>query len=81
MLNSPRAVIAALGGTEAVTLITRKSSQVVVNWKRFRTLPASTYLELTEALRARRKSAPPSLWNQRHYRRPRNHRNGKRQRR
>jgi hypothetical protein len=78
MLSSPRAIINAVGGVAAAAQITRRSEQVVINWKRFKTLPASTYVELTEALAAIApgKRAPVRLWNQRHYR-PRNHRNGK----
>jgi hypothetical protein len=78
MLNTPRAVVKALGGHKAAAQITRRTEQVAINWKRFKTLPASTYLEMTEALAELRPplSAPPRLWNQRHYR-PRKQRNGK----
>jgi hypothetical protein len=78
MLNSPRAVIKAVGGVAAAAQITGKSEQVVINWKRFKTLPARTYVELTEALAdiAPGKSAPLRLWNQRHYRPRKRHRNG-----
>jgi hypothetical protein len=76
MLTTPRAIIKAVGGVPAAAKITKRTEQVVINWKRFKTLPASTYLEMTEALAAIGKTAPPRLWNQRHYR-PNNHRNGK----
>jgi hypothetical protein len=72
MLSSPRAVIAAVGGVPTVAQITRRTVQVVINWKRFKTFPASTYLELTEALADIGQVAPPRLWNQRHYRKPKN---------
>jgi hypothetical protein len=78
MLTTPRAVIKAVGGHKAAAEITRMSEQVAINWKRQKTLPARTYVELTEALAeiAPGKTAPLWLWNQRHYR-PKQHRNGK----
>jgi hypothetical protein len=82
MLYTPRAVIKALGGIKPTAEITTRSDEVVINWKRFKTLPANTYVEMTEALAALKppKSAPVSLWKQRHYRSPkkrRAHKNGR----
>ena len=76
MLNSPRAIIAALGGVIPVVEITEASVDSVIGWRRKKTLPANTYLEMIEALRAKHQTAPPSIWNQRHYRRPKK-RNGR----
>jgi hypothetical protein len=77
MLNSPRAIIKAVGGHKEAAQIAKRSEQVAINWKRFKTLPASTYLQFTEALAERGLSAPPWIWNQRHYRpRKRRNRNG-----
>ena len=74
MLKTPRAVINALGGSGAVMEITELKAPAVSNWRRGRRFPAWTYLELTEALRAKRKpSAPPQLWGQRHYRKKPKH--------
>jgi hypothetical protein len=76
MLNNPRAIIAALGGPVAVQAITDSNIESVIGWKRKKTLPANKFLEMSEALRAKRLRAPPSLWNQRHYRPRKRHRNG-----
>lgn len=72
MLKTPRAIIAALGGVIPVVELTDASVDSVIGWKRKKTLPASKFLEMTEALRRKRQSAPASIWNQRHYRRPKN---------
>jgi hypothetical protein len=63
VLYTPAAVIAALGGSNAVARLTGRQLAAVANWRRFETLPANTYLVLTQALRAKRLSAPPWLWN------------------
>lgn len=76
VLNNPRAIIAALGGPVAVQAITDSNIESVIGWKRKKTLPANKFLEMSEALSAKHLSAPPSVWNQRHYRRPKK-RNGR----
>jgi hypothetical protein len=63
-LINPSTVIDALGGTVEVASITGRSRNAVAQWRGFKTLPANTYLVLTEALRARGFDAPAWLWGQ-----------------
>lgn len=63
-LTTPDEVIDTLGGTGAVARLLGVDDRVVSNW-RGRGLPPETYLVLTQALRSRRRSAPPGLWRMR----------------
>ncbi len=55
-------VMDALGGNSAVAELTNSTSKAVWNWRGFETFPSNTYVAMTEALRARGKTAPASLW-------------------
>jgi len=55
-------VVEALGGYLAVAEITHSKPKAASNWPRFKTFPANTYLAITEALLAKGKTAPASLW-------------------
>jgi hypothetical protein len=61
-LETPREVMAALGGTSMVSALTGYSYGRVENWNRAQNFPANTYLVLTEALRRKRLTASPKLW-------------------
>ena len=62
MLSTTSAVMDALGGNLAVAEITGSKSKAVWNWRVAETFPANTYVALTEALLAKGKTAPASLW-------------------
>lgn len=55
-------VIEALGGNLAVAELTGSSPKAVWNWRGFETFPSNTYVALKEALLAKGKTAPASLW-------------------
>ncbi len=59
-------VIKALGGASETSRIASRTRprtpQAVSNWRRYKTLPPTTYLLLTEALEERGFSASPKLW-------------------
>lgn len=55
-------VMDALGGNKIVAELTCSKPTAVSNWRSFATFPANTYLALTEALLAKGKTAPASLW-------------------
>ena len=55
-------VIEALGGNRSVAELTSSTNKAVSNWRGFKTFPSNTYLALIEALHARGKTAPASLW-------------------
>jgi hypothetical protein len=56
-------VIDALGGTGATaSLLGIRWPQVVANWRVRGRLPPDRYLVMLAELRARGKTAPPSLW-------------------
>ena len=61
-LTSTGDVIAALGGVQAVAHLTGREYDAAWNWKRFPHFPPDTYLVMTDALKAKGKSAPASLW-------------------
>lgn len=61
-LSSTVAVIETLGGNQAVAELTNSTNKAVSNWRSFETFPSNTYVAMTEALRAKGKTAPASLW-------------------
>jgi hypothetical protein len=61
-LNSAIEVIDALGGTQAVADITKRTYSATHNWRSFGRFPANTFLTLTNALKLRGFDAPASLW-------------------
>jgi hypothetical protein len=61
-LTTTAEVIDALGGNQPVASLTSSTNKAVSNWRGFSTVPSNTYLAITEALRARGKTAPASLW-------------------
>ena len=61
-LDSAAAVFEALGGVAAVAAITDATYRQAWNWKDKDKFPARTYLPLCNALAARGKTAPASLW-------------------
>lgn len=61
-LTTTSEVVEALGGYLAVAEITGSKPKAVSNWPRFNTFPANTYVALTEALLAKGKTAPATLW-------------------
>jgi hypothetical protein len=62
ILTSTERVIEALGGNVPVAEITASKPNAVSNWRNFKTFPANTYVALTDALLAKGKTAPASLW-------------------
>lgn len=61
-LSTTSEVMDALGGYLAVAEITQSKPKAASNWSRFETFPSNTYLAMTEALLAKGKTAPASLW-------------------
>jgi hypothetical protein len=61
-LRTPEAVIEALGGTNAVALLTGRAKSAVSMWKARGRFPTDTYIILTKALRRKKKTAPIALW-------------------
>ncbi len=62
-LTSIDEVVAALGGVQAVLSMTgRRYSSAISNWKDRGGFPPTTYLVMSEALKRKGASAPPSLW-------------------
>lgn len=55
-------VIDALGGTSAVARLVGKWPSAISNWRVRGVMPADTLLVISNALKAIRKNAPPSLW-------------------
>jgi hypothetical protein len=51
-----------LGGNGPVAELTLSKPNAVSNWRGFKTFPSNTFVAMTEALRARGKTAPASLW-------------------
>ncbi|WP_445215494.1 hypothetical protein ACKWRH_23735 [Bradyrhizobium sp. Pa8] len=65
-LTTARDVVNHLGGLERVCELTASKPATAKNWPtRAKSFPASTYVVMQRALRRRRASAPPHLWNQR----------------
>jgi hypothetical protein len=58
-------VIDALGGNRPVADLTRSNPKAVWNWRGFPKFPSNTYLTMIEALAAKGKTAPASLWGMR----------------
>lgn len=63
ILKTVDAVMDALGGTQHVANLTSSKPSAVSMWRKAETFPSNTYVALTQALRERGKTAPPSLWN------------------
>jgi hypothetical protein len=61
-LTTTSDVMDALGGNLAVAELTQSTVKAVWNWRGFETFPSNTYVAMTEALLAKGKSAPASLW-------------------
>lgn len=61
-LTSTSDVMDALGGNLAVAELTGSKPKAVWNWRGFETFPSNTYVAMTEALLAKGKTAPASLW-------------------
>jgi hypothetical protein len=63
--ENARDVITALGGLEAVSLLTGRKYGTVSAWQtRFNSFPPELYVIMTEALEKIGASAPMSLWRQ-----------------
>lgn len=62
ILETTEQVIESLGGNGPVAEITLSKPNAVSNWRNFKTFPSNTFVAMTEALRARGKTAPASLW-------------------
>lgn len=62
ILQTSDEVIDALGGTTAAAKLVGKLPQSINNSRRSGRLPADTFLIFSEALKARSKRAPTSLW-------------------
>jgi DNA-binding transcriptional regulator Cro len=58
-------VIAFFGGDQAVADLVGVSLQAVSNWRAAGLFPSDLYAMMQDELRAKRKSAPRSLWRQR----------------
>lgn len=61
-LSTTSDVLDELGGNGPVSELTSSTPKAVSNWRGFETFPSNTYVAMTEALRARGKTAPASLW-------------------
>lgn len=61
-LTSAAEVMDALGGTAAVAELTNRKISAVSNWRAFKKFPANTYVTMKDALAAKGKQAPDSLW-------------------
>lgn len=61
-LTTTSEVLDELGGNVPVAELTGSTNKAVSNWRGFDTFPSNTYVAMTEALRARGKTAPASLW-------------------
>jgi len=61
-LTTTSEVLDALGGNAAVAELTSSTGKAVWNWRGFETFPSNTYVAMIEALRAKGKTAPASLW-------------------
>ena len=61
-LSTTREVMDVLGGTSAVAKLTGRTYAAAFNWLDFKTFPTNTYLVMTDALAAKGKTAPASLW-------------------
>ena len=64
-LRTTSEVIDALGGNPAVAELTSSTPKAVWNWRGFQTFPSNTYVAMTQALRAKGKTAPATLWGMR----------------
>lgn len=62
VLETTEQVIETLGGNGPVAELTLSKPNAVSNWRGFKTFPSNTFVAITEALRARGKTAPASLW-------------------
>jgi hypothetical protein len=62
ILETTEQVIETLGGNGPVAELTLSKPNAVSNWRGFKTFPSNTFVAMTEALRARGKTAPASLW-------------------
>lgn len=65
ILHTADQVFEALGGNSGVEDITGGKPSAVANWRAFASFPPNTYVVMTDALRARGKAAPASLWRMR----------------
>lgn len=61
-LRTTSEVIEALGGIAAVAALTGRKYTAAHNWLGFEKFPSNTYVALTDALAAKGKTAPASLW-------------------
>lgn len=61
-LSTTREVMDVLGGTTAVAKLTGRTYAAAFNWLDFKTFPSNTYVAMTDALAAKGKTAPASLW-------------------
>ena len=64
-LNSAREVVDHLGGLPRVCAITGANKKQAQYWDRSAAFPAATYCVMQRALRRRKATAHPSLWNMR----------------
>lgn len=62
MLETFDAVMGALGGNPGVMELTGAKPSAVSMWRDAESFPPKTYVLMTEALAARGKTAPASLW-------------------
>jgi hypothetical protein len=62
MLSTTTEVMDALGGNLAVAELTGSNNKAVWNWRKSNVFPSNTYVALTDALSAKGKAAPASLW-------------------
>jgi hypothetical protein len=63
-LHNVRDVVRALGGTDAVAALTRRSPQAVSNWIAEDRISPRLFLRMTVALKALGYFAAPALWSQ-----------------
>jgi len=62
VLGTTSEVMDELGGNGAVAELTNSRPKAVWNWRKAGAFPSNTYVAITDALLARGKTAPATLW-------------------
>lgn len=65
LLETAAEVMDALGGNEAIEILTGSKPSAVCNWRKFGKFPSNTFVAMTAALAKQRQRAPEVLWGMR----------------